>query len=250
MREPPVAPNSPLGKAVLARIRGADHAHAGEEEAIALTLEGVAPDPERRVLDVGCGRGGSADWVRRQGYGRVTGIDLDADSIAYARARYPECDFVACDVVDLAGAVEERFDLAYGLNAFYAFPDLLAALGAVRSVAARDAKLLIFDYVFDDVPDGRGRVRHPREPMRALGERLLMETLDRAGWSDVRSHDVSADYARWYEGLLANLAAKRGALDEEFGAEVVGGLAAFYEDLLDAIRSGEMGGAVCSATAA
>jgi SAM-dependent methyltransferase len=249
MREPPVAPNSPLGKAVLARIRGADHAHAGEEEAIALTLASVSPDPDRRVLDVGCGRGGSAEWVRRHGYGRVTGIDLDAESIAYARERYPDCDFVACDVLDVADAVEGGFGLVYGLNAFYAFPDLLGALRAVRAVAARGAQLLIFDYVREDLADPKGPLLDPHGPAGALGEHFLVETLTDADWGSVLSHDVSADYVRWYEGLLDNLAAKRSALDEEFGAEIVSGLQAFYAELLVALRLGEVGGAVYSAIA-
>ncbi len=50
--------NSPMGKQILALIRDGDYAHAGEEEAIELTLKNVSKDPGRRVLDVGCGRGG------------------------------------------------------------------------------------------------------------------------------------------------------------------------------------------------
>jgi hypothetical protein len=50
---------SVTGKQLLALIRESDHAHAGEEEAIELTLRNNPKCTDRLLLDVGFGRGGT-----------------------------------------------------------------------------------------------------------------------------------------------------------------------------------------------
>ena len=68
------------------------------------------------MLDVGCGRGGSAEYLRRHGWGHVEGIDRDTDSIEYARATYPEIGFHICDVLDVPRTVTREFDLIYSFK--------------------------------------------------------------------------------------------------------------------------------------
>ncbi|GAB6046625.1 hypothetical protein JCM19379_04480 [Methyloparacoccus murrellii] len=52
--------NSPQGKALLALARDGDYAHPGEAETIRLACAGLARQDSHRLLDVGCGRGGTA----------------------------------------------------------------------------------------------------------------------------------------------------------------------------------------------
>jgi cyclopropane fatty-acyl-phospholipid synthase-like methyltransferase len=59
--------NSPQGKRILALVREGDYAHPGEERAIDLIFSSLPRDAAREVLDVGCGRGGTADYVRAHG---------------------------------------------------------------------------------------------------------------------------------------------------------------------------------------
>jgi hypothetical protein len=54
--------NSPQGKSILSRIRGGDYAHPGEEDAIVQIAQKLPRASIRRLLDVGCGRGGTAEW--------------------------------------------------------------------------------------------------------------------------------------------------------------------------------------------
>ena len=73
--------NSFEGKRILALVREGDYAHAGEEEAIERSFRSIPKVSDRWMLDVGCGRGGSADYIRRNGWGHVEGIDRDAESL-------------------------------------------------------------------------------------------------------------------------------------------------------------------------
>jgi hypothetical protein len=49
------------GKQLLALIRGSDYAHAGEAEAIELTLGPLPPRPDQLLLDVGWGADDARD---------------------------------------------------------------------------------------------------------------------------------------------------------------------------------------------
>src|SRR5271168_691621 len=111
----PMNMNSFEGKRILALVRDGDYAHAGEEEAIERSFRSIPKNPGHRLLDVGCGRGGSAEYLRRQGWGEVVGIDRDSDSIEYARATYPEVGFHVCDVLEIPRTVARDFNIIYML---------------------------------------------------------------------------------------------------------------------------------------
>src|SRR5258707_15213507 len=85
--------NSYQGKRLLALARGADYAHAGETEAIDMVWSGLLKSRTQNVLDAGCGRGGTAAYMYRAGRGRVTGIDIEGESIVRTREAYPEIFF-------------------------------------------------------------------------------------------------------------------------------------------------------------
>lgn len=53
------------------------------------------------VLDVACGSGVGTSYLRRAGARSVTGLDIDSRSIAYARARYSDCQFMESDAMNL-----------------------------------------------------------------------------------------------------------------------------------------------------
>jgi len=63
------------------------------------------PRPLGRVLDVGCGEGGTGRSLREAGAASITGVEIDADAAAVASASYDEV---------LVGAVEEQLDALAG----------------------------------------------------------------------------------------------------------------------------------------
>jgi len=245
--------NSPLGKALLAAIRGGDYAHPGEEECIERLWAGLPHVPAQSVLDAGCGRAGTAAYVQRRGWGRVTGFDLDAESIAEAQATYPELQLFGCDVQAAPQIIGPRqpggFDVIYLLSAFYAFPDQPAALRAVRALAHPGTRLALLDYTdadgrFASTPPGATRFQYwqPLRPAR------LRDELADGGWRLDVVQDLTPEFKRWYAAFLQKIAIRRKLLDDRFGVENVDFVHAYYADLLAGLTRGHLGGLLAYAT--
>lgn len=90
--------NENATKEFLAYLRQGDFAHPGEIDAIELALAPIAKKNSQRILDVGCGLGGTAEYVQRHGWGRVMGIDLDPGLTQYAKTHYPTVSFAQGDI--------------------------------------------------------------------------------------------------------------------------------------------------------
>lgn len=239
--------NSAEGKQILAMIRRGDYAHPGEEEAIALSLNGLTASPAQRLLDVGCGRGGTADWMVRQGWRTVVGIDRDAEAIHYARERYPGPSFQCCDVLAIDPQTLGRFDQICLFNAFYAFAEQQAALARLRTVAAEGALIRLFDYA-----------QATRQPLpQALGEEIgqpirldvVGEQLSQAGWRLVEVQDLSGHYQRWYAGFLEQLGARREAILRNHGGDWYAFVSQWYGALHQALLEQELRGVLILAEA-
>lgn len=243
--------SSITGKLVLSMIRGSDYAHAGEAQAIDMVLGALPLGEHTRLLDVGCGIGGTARYVRDAGWGQVVGVDIDADNIEAAKARHPGIEFVRSDAAALAQCVTPPFDVIYSFNAFFLFADQPAALRAMRAVAARHATLAIFDYVDRG---GYATAQAQRDPSTGLRKALnvdeMPDLLAQAGWTLERVVSMDADYLRWYQALVGRI--------ESMHDEIV---AASSEAFFDYVReryvftrddaaAGRLGGATFYATPA
>ncbi len=246
--------NSPLGKAILAAIRGGDYAHPGEEECIERLWSGLPRLPAQAVLDAGCGRAGTAVYAQQHGWGRVTGFDLDAESVAAAQAAHPELQLRGCDVLAAPAVLgplqPEGFDVIFMLSSYYAFPDQPAALRALRSLARDGARLAILDYTdadgrFASSPPGATRF-HYWHPLRLTA---LPAELAAGGWRLDSTQDLTRDFQRWYTAFLQKIAARRTELDAQFGADNVDFAQSYYTDLLAGIIAGHIGGLLAYATA-
>lgn len=247
--------NSAPGKEILALVRDGNYAHPGEEAAIELVFRDLPPAADRAVLDVGCGRGGTADFVRRHGWGRVTGIDIDAETLAAARQLYPDVEFHAADAGGIGELWQSRFDLIYLFNAFYAFPDQARALREMHAVARDNATLMIFDYT------GRNGSPHDTGGWPSTGSdegkpfshqgwsplhpERFPDELRTAGWQVERIVDVTAEYVTWYRQLCGRIRARRERIEAGYGPEWYAYVLKTYEELLDAIENGMIGGAAC-----
>jgi SAM-dependent methyltransferase len=242
----PMTMNSFEGKRILALVRDGDYAHAGEEEAIERSFRSIPKDSERWMLDVGCGRGGSADYLRRHGWGHVEGIDRDAESIEYARAKYPDVGFHVCDVLDVPRTVTRTFDVIYMLNAFCAFDRQRDALAGLRKVAKPNAQLVIFDY---SVGAKAGDTPNPMMP-HAIRLSEIAAMLRETGWEPGAIEDLNAEYTRWYAEFVNRIQSKHGEIEKVGGADWYNFVFSMYSGLHGVIASGSLGGALVHARAA
>jgi SAM-dependent methyltransferase len=241
MNNIPMEMDSPTGKKILALVRRADYAHAGEEEAINLVFNNVPRDANRSLLDVGCGRGGTAHYVRQKGWGRVLGIDIDADSINYAKNTYPDVGFVAADVMSLPDEISGRFDLIYLFNSFYTFPDQRRALEQFRLVSRQGGELVIFDYL------DKGGAREKFPEWNPLDFSKVEKLFSSAGWNIVAKDNISCLYGKWYQNLVARIDKSSAEIITLAGKEWFDFVRSFYGRIVDAIEGNILGGAIIRA---
>ncbi len=104
---------------------------------IRLALELVGPTPlrRRRVVDVGCGRGGTAVLMAARLEARVLGIDLSPEAIAFCRRTHahPAVSFEVGDAEQLP-VPDASCDVVTNLESSHTYPDLRAFLCEVRRV--------------------------------------------------------------------------------------------------------------------
>ena len=237
--------NSYEGKRLLALARGGDYAHADETESIDMVWNTLPRDPTQKVLDAGCGRGGTAACISRAGWGQVTGFEIESESILRARETYPEIIFEVCPVEQSQRIGTDAFDIVCCFNSFYAFDDQPAALRALAHTAKPGAKLAIFDYT-DPGSFNNSPLRKHIELLH--WQPLILPTvgsqLTDTGWSLETIRDVTTDYTRWYKTFASRIHDLKPKLVEECGIETWTYAANFYDLMHDTIRTGGMGGAI------
>jgi SAM-dependent methyltransferase len=211
--------------------RSASHAlDAPAESAVwRAALRRLLPAPPARVLDVGAGTGALSLLAAGLGY-RVTALDLSAAMLerlqTKASARGLEVEAVHAPATQPPAG---PFDAVIERHVVWTLPDPEGALRAWRSVASQDGRLVLFEGIWHpNGPAARSRetllrvvdaIRRPppdhhqpypddvvpRLPLARLASLdPLLEAVDHAGWSDVRTErlrDVEAA-ARMSAGTL------------------------------------------------
>lgn len=126
--------------------------------------------PDRRVLDIGCGRGELLGQLRDWGIGAtgLSGIDLLEDRVEQARSTHPDLDIRLGDATRLPYADASHHAVClFTVMSSILDPDLRAAVAAeVRRVLRPGGKVVWYDLRRDN----------PRNPhVRGIGEGTLAE---------------------------------------------------------------------------
>jgi len=237
-RNTPVKMDEHDGKQFLATVRSADYAHPGEAESIDLVFAMVPAQPSWRVLDVGCGRGGTADYVSCHGWGCVTGVDIDREAVEYARSKYPNLEFAVCDMQSVGDQYPEQFDLIYLFNVFYAACDKNAAMMSFRRAAKQTGLLGIFDYVMYKTDRGLPSVFLDQKP--ATSDELT-EWMNGSSWKLIEHINLDDKYIEWYRNFLTRF--EDPALGKIYPPQVIADVRSKYAQLLDSLEQGILGGA-------
>ncbi len=232
------------GKAFLAAVRKEDFAHAGERESIDLMFSEIDAKPDWKILDAGCGRGGTADYIQQQGWGNVAGIDIDQDSLKYAKQKYPNLEFTFCDILDVGDRFPSSFDLICLFNVFYAVTDKGPAMLSFRRAAKPNALLALFDYLYYKPETPLPEIMLNQKPPTPHEFDTLLKN---AGWELEKNLNLDEKYVGWYRRLLERFDAPE--LKSSYSAETIEAVRRKYTGLIAALENGVMGGALLIARA-
>ncbi|MCL1125783.1 class I SAM-dependent methyltransferase [Shewanella surugensis] len=232
--------NSPQGKCILAMVREGDFAHPGEELAIIDAVMGLPKEKINNVLDLGCGRGGTANWFHSNDWGKLVGVDIDEVSIQYAKRQYPDVLFYSLDVLSLTDIGRDNFDLIYLFNVFYSLSDQQQSLKMIRQQCQRGAHLLICDYTL------KKEQLLPKSLGSEIGQPIALDTISswlaQSHWQLIRLEDWTGNYIKAYIHFIAKLASKREAIISLFDEAWYQYTLTWYQTLLMALEAGQIGG--------
>lgn len=163
-----------------------------------------------RVLDAGCGLGGSAFLMAREFGWRVDGIDLSRNMIDVATRRCSEYGLTALvsfehgDCLDLAR--RSHYQAVYSRDVFLHVHDKHRLFGVLRQALRPGGRLLFTDYCCGDKPWGEDFSEYVAS--RAYSLHTLPEyasILEAAGFVEVKAQDLTARFTQILETELGRI---------------------------------------------
>jgi ubiquinone/menaquinone biosynthesis C-methylase UbiE len=158
-----------------ARIAAAEDDHWWYRNTRALMADLLRPwlGSDQRILDAGCGPGGNGAWLAQ--HGRVVGVDLARDALAFVRARRPTTTPVQASAEHLPFR-DEAFDVVVAVTLLYTVPDDVAAIGEMARVLRPGGALLVLEPAFRSLRRAHdvtvhGLRRYRRDELAGLAER-------------------------------------------------------------------------------
>jgi tocopherol O-methyltransferase len=158
----------------------------------------------QRVVDAGCGVGGSSMWLAEQRHVSVVGVNVVADHVERARRYAAErvlTDRVSFEVADYTNThlAAASFDVAWLVESACHAPSKPALTTEMARVVAPGGRLVMAEYVLQPEPHSTSdhvRVWNESWEMTLATEHEWREALAEAGWMDIEVLDVTSNMVR------------------------------------------------------
>ncbi len=96
--------------------RAVDYHHEGNHLARFVILAGIEDIRQASILDVGCGVGHLAGWLKERGYeGEYTGVDILPEMVERARETHPDMCFEHADIIAEPGRFKADYVMSSGI---------------------------------------------------------------------------------------------------------------------------------------
>ena len=138
--------------------------------------------------------------------------------------------------------VKDIFDLIYMFNSFYAFPDQLKALEAIKKLSHKSTELIIFDYA--DSGNYNGECSEIPNPVK-LDE--IENILEKSGWQLINIEDISDYYIRCYISLCSKIEDKKDKIVEISNENIYEYVLNQFNKILDAHENSYLKGVILKA---
>jgi len=103
-------------------------------------LELLNPQPNERILDLGCGSGELTQQIAERG-AQVVGIDSSAEMLAKARAQFPALELYPMDATDFS--FPEPFDAIFSNAVLHWVPDYEAVIRQMAKALKPGGRLVV-----------------------------------------------------------------------------------------------------------
>lgn len=192
---------------------GVDNAVDAVLYANRLVAEHLDDDPAFRVVDLGCGIGGSVCWLMERHSGSAVGLTISSAQVGLATQRAAErgldnrCTFVEADFTDPPDL--GTFDLAFAIEAFVHSPHPDAFfVGAAQLVKPGGTLTIVDDFLAPQASEKSRFVHRFREGWHATSLSTVGQVVDaaeRAGFQLVSDRDLTPLVAlgRWRDRWVA-----------------------------------------------
>jgi ubiquinone/menaquinone biosynthesis C-methylase UbiE len=221
--------------------------HVGGIDALIMMLakaKYIAPNIiNGNSLDVGSGFGADANFVYKDGFSRMWGMDINEDAVKRAQEQYPEVNFKKGDALKINDLFEEDFfDFVYLLNVASEIRDKPVLFQKLKVVCKPDSLIAILDFSLKDtgikeLHNLNGHLFYPINLEQLTG---FLKAID---LEVVEVIDITPDYDSWYSSILSEISSRRSlSLAAGFTEEEIGYVETFLNDRLGLIKSNKIGG--------
>jgi phosphoethanolamine N-methyltransferase len=193
-------------------VYGRDFVSPGGEPVARELLQRLDLITGSRVLDAGCGLGGSAFLMAREFGWRVDAIDLSRNMIAIARqrcSRHGLDDLVTLEQGDcLELDRRDRYDAIYSRDVFLHIHDKARLFNRLFNALRPGGRLLFTDYCCGEKPWRDEFTEYVKERvycLHTLPESVTL--LQSAGFIDVEAHDLTTRFVEILETELSTIRA-------------------------------------------